>query len=54
MNFSDYIEYIEDMEANRYDAVPAMDSEGMALTPITESEPGSIFDPMESSSEQAA
>ena len=57
MSFLEYLEYIEDMEANRYDAVPMLDREGMALTPVRESEPGSLFDDYreeESSPEQAA
>lgn len=44
MNYSEYIEYIEVMEGNRFDATPHLDEDGTALAPQEDVEPGCLFD----------
>lgn len=43
-DFNDYIEFIEAMEANRFDATPHLDGDGIALAPQEGVEPGCLFD----------
>ena len=41
-DFKDYVEYIENAEADRFDCTPHCDSEGIPATPVAE--PGNLFD----------